>query len=158
MIAIYIFLFSTLYAALFALRNYWQIRGYVIVEPIAKAKWHNFQFGLQITVAIAIIGVMIALDYSWLKSIAGGFLFGATFWIVFEAILHHKLEIKFFYADNNGFGKAYKRIAWLIIRQVNRYRGDRGKRAVAWTETYVGGVLIWVSKVAVFGLSLLLIS
>jgi hypothetical protein len=109
---------------MFAYRNLWQIRQANvlnwIVEEIGeeprleikyyKAKWHKWQFALQIYIGVIITLVSFVSDFSLLNSFGHGLLFGSVFWLVFDTLLGYLLTKNLLHVDSNGIGTIYKRL------------------------------------------------
>jgi hypothetical protein len=124
MITLHIIIATTLFSIMFAYRNYWQIKQANvlnwIVEEIGeeprleikyyKAKWHKWQFALQIYIGVVITFISFVSDYSVLNSLGHGLLFGATFWLIFDTVLGYLLTGSLFHVDSNGIGTIYKKL------------------------------------------------
>jgi hypothetical protein len=113
---------------MFAYRNYWQIIQQSFTEDnlnfdfakeydnwyasnkIFKAKWHKWQFALQIYIGIVITLISVECNYSLLNSFGHGLLFGATFWLIFDTLLGYLLTGSLFHVDSNGIGTIYKKL------------------------------------------------
>jgi hypothetical protein len=106
---------------MFAYRNYWQIMelSYKRYPTInfhlegfnnAKAKWHKWQFALQIYIGAVISFISFVSHYSALNSLGHGLLFGSTFWLVFDTLLGYLLTNSIFHVDSNGIGTVYKNL------------------------------------------------
>ena len=124
MITLHIIIATTLFSIMFAYRNYWQIKQANvlnwIVEEIGeeprleikyyKAKWHKWQFALQIYIGVIISFISFVSDYNLINSLGHGLLFGATFWLIFDTLLGYLLTGSLFHVDSNGIGTIYKKL------------------------------------------------
>ncbi len=122
MIVLHITIASAIFSVMFAYRNYWQIKElnvlHWIVEEIGdeprfemqyyKAKWHKWQFALQIYIGIVIAFISFVSDFSRLNSLGHGLLFGSVFWLIFDTLLGYLLTNNLLYVDSNGIGTIYK--------------------------------------------------
>jgi hypothetical protein len=113
---------------MFAYRNYWQIIQQSFTQDnlnfdfakeydnwqqsnkIFKAKWHKWQFALQIYIGAVISFISFVSDYSALNSLGHGLLFGATFWLTFDTLIGYLLTNSIFHVDSNGIGTIYKNL------------------------------------------------
>jgi hypothetical protein len=128
MITLHIIIATTLFSIMFAYRNYWQILQQSFTEDnlnfdfakeydnwyasnkIFKAKWHKWQFALQIYIGVVIAFISFVSNYSVLNSLGHGLLFGATFWLIFDTLLGYLLTGSLFHVDSNGIGTIYKKL------------------------------------------------
>lgn len=120
MITLHITIASAIFSVMFAYRNYWQIKElnyrrksatYFDEErEIAKAKWHKWQFALQIYTGVIIAFISFVSNYSALNSLGHGLLFGSVFWLVFDTLLGYLLTKNIFHVDSNGIGTIYKKL------------------------------------------------
>ena len=113
---------------MFAYRNYWQIQQQKVAEDfiefnraldqqaweysndLFKAKWHKWQFALQIYIGVVIAFISFVSDFSLLNSLGHGLLFGSVFWLVFDTLLGYLLTKNIFHVDSNGIGTIYKKL------------------------------------------------
>jgi len=128
MITLHITIATVIFSVMFAYRNYWQIQQQKVSEnfiefkralyqqawlysnDLFKAKWHKWQFALQIYTGVVIAFVSFISDYSALNSLGHGLLFGSVFWLVFDTLLGYKLTKNIFHVDSNGIGTIYKKL------------------------------------------------
>ena len=128
MITLHITIASIIFSVMFAYRNYWQIQQQKVAEDfiefnraldqqaweysngLFKAKWHKWQFALQIYIGVVIAFISFASDYSLLNSLGHGLLFGSVFWLVFDTLLGYLLTKNIFHVDSNGIGTIYKKL------------------------------------------------
>jgi hypothetical protein len=124
MIVLHITIATAIFSVMFAYRNFWQIKQANvlnwIVEEIGeeprleikyyKAKWHKWQFALQIYIGVIITLVSFACDYSLLNSLGHGLLFGSVFWLIFDTLLGYLLTNNILHVDSNGIGTIYKKL------------------------------------------------
>lgn len=119
MITLHITIASAIFSVMFAHRNYWQIQELNLKRfPTvnfnlqefnnAKAKWHSWQFALQIYIGGVIAFASFMNNYSLMNSLGHGLLFGSVFWLVFDTLLGYKLTKNIFHVDLNGIGTIYK--------------------------------------------------
>jgi hypothetical protein len=80
------------------------------LEKKFKAKWHKWQFALQIYIGAVISFISFVSDYSLHNSLGHGLLFGATFWLVFDTLIGYLLTNSLFHVDSNGIGTIYKKL------------------------------------------------
>jgi hypothetical protein len=123
-ITLHITIATAIFSVMFAYRNLWQIRQANvlnwIVEEIGeeprleikyyKAKWHKWQFALQIYIGVIITFVSFACDYSLINSFGHGLLFGSVFWLIFDTLLGYLLTKNLLHVDSNGIGTIYKNL------------------------------------------------
>lgn len=124
MITLHITIASAIFSVMFAYRNFWQIKQANvlnwIVEEIGeeprleikyyKAKWHKWQFALQIYIGVIITLVSFVCDYSLLNSLGHGLVFGSVFWLIFDTLLGYLLTKNILHVDSNGIGTIYKNL------------------------------------------------
>ena len=124
MIVLHITIATAIFSVMFAYRNYWQIKELNVTSWIVddigektrlemqyyKAKWHKWQFTLQIYIGVIITLVSFACDFSLLNSFGHGLLFGSVFWLVFDTLLGYLLTKNILHVDNNGIGTIYKNL------------------------------------------------
>jgi len=128
MITLHIIIASAIFSVMFAYRNYWQIeqqkvtqdfldfnraldqQAWLYSNDLFKAKWHKWQFALQIYIGIVIAFISFVSDYSALNSLGHGLLFGSVFWLIFDTLLGYKLTNSLFHVDSNGIGTIYKKL------------------------------------------------
>ena len=113
---------------MFAYRNYWQIEQQGVTQDfldfsraldqqawqysndLFKAKWHKWQFALQIYIGVVISFISFMNNYSLLNSLGHGLLFGSVFWLVFDTLIGYLLTNSIFHVDSNGIGTIYKKL------------------------------------------------
>ena len=120
MITLHIIIATAIFSVMFAYRNYWQIKELNYKRVIsnysheqmenAKAKWHKWQFALQIYIGVVISFISYVSDYSALNSLGHGLLFGSIFWLIFDTLLGYLLTNSIFHVDSNGIGTIYKKL------------------------------------------------
>lgn len=123
MITLHIIILTSIFSVMFAYRNYYQIKERSLlyltaplsnlqeqVVNIYKAKWHKWQFALQIYLGVIIAFASYAANYSALNSFGHGLLFGATFWLVFDTLLGYLLTGSILHVDKNGIGTIYTKL------------------------------------------------
>ena len=124
MIVLHITIATAIFSVMFAYRNYWQIKELNVTSWIVddigektrleikyyKAKWHKWQFSLQIYIGVVIIFISFACDYSPLNSLGHGLLFGSVFWLIFDTLLGYLLTKNLLHVDSNGIGTIYKKL------------------------------------------------
>lgn len=128
MITLHIIIASAIFSVMFAYRNYWQIEQQGVTQDfldfsraldqqaweysndLFKAKWHKWQFAMQIYIGIVIAFISFISNYSLLNSLGHGLIFGATFWLIFDTLLGYLLTGSLFHVDSNGIGTIYKKL------------------------------------------------
>ena len=177
MIVLHITIASAIFSVMFAYRNYWQIKElnvlHWIVEEIGdeprfemqyyKAKWHKWQFALQIYIGVIITLVSFACDFSLLNSFGHGLLFGSVFWLVFDTLLGYLLTNNLLHVDSNGIGNIYKNIAfsildiiWKINVFIKRKRYTVDPLIYNLKGINLAGYLLLISKLLFFTISIIL--
>ena len=128
MITLHITIATAVFSVMFAYRNYWQIeqqsvtqdfldfnraldqQAWLYSNDLFKAKWHKWQFALQIYIGVIIAFVSFVCDYSLLNSFGHGLLFGSVFWLIFDTLLGYLLTNNILHVDSNGIGTIYKKL------------------------------------------------
>ena len=124
MITLHITIATAIFSVMFAYRNFWQIKELNvtswIVEEIAdeprlemkyyKAKWHKWQFALQIYIGLVIAFISFVCNFSLLNSFGHGILFGSVFWLIFDTLLGYLLTKNLLHVDSNGIGNIYRKV------------------------------------------------
>lgn len=124
MITLHITIASAIFSVMFAYRNYWQIKELNVTSWIVddigektrlemqyyKAKWHKWQFALQIYIGAVIAFISFVSDYSLINSLGHGLLFGSVFWLIFDTLLGYLLTKNLLHVDSNGIGTIYKKL------------------------------------------------
>jgi hypothetical protein len=128
MITLHIIIATAIFSVMFAYRNYWQIEQQKVTQDflgfsraldqqaweysndLFKAKWHKWQFAIQIYIGAVIAFISFVSDYSALNSLGHGLLFGSVFWLIFDTLIGYLLTNSIFHVDSNGIGTIYKNL------------------------------------------------
>lgn len=122
----YIVVFTTIFAVLFAFRNYWQwveksellnkVKLHEISTTVAKANsnWHRFQFGIQLLIGVVIAFTMIGFSYLWYQILIGVSIYALLFWILFDGITGFKMTGNWFYLGTSSDIDKWGKWTWYV--------------------------------------------